>query len=223
MVVNIPKVLLLSMITLFSYMTTKKQKCYNRLFGIVFVKLGKTTNYMKKLLLAITLLFSYYQVNAQDLKGSPFFSASLGTTLGINQEYDADDDSSGTLIEPKSILLRTSVGYYFDDRWAASFNLGYDHHFSYSINAIPMFGSLRYHLSHQESSAVFVEASYGQMFRLSHRFSNGNYYRFGLGFMSLSSHSVDGFVRIDYHRKMIAGFKNGYLDSLSLSIGFTLF
>ncbi|CAM1365218.1 hypothetical protein [Tenacibaculum xiamenense] len=178
---------------------------------------------MKNLLLTATLLFAIHTFS-QTQKGHPFFTGSISTTFGINQDhewFDGNDDE--TFIEPKSVLIRTGIGYQFDKRWASSVNIGYDHHFSYAINSIPMYGSLRYNFVVNDSDAWFIEGSYGQMFRPSKRFSNGNYYKVGIGILGLSDNRWNGIVRIDFHRKKIAGFRNGNLDSVSLGIGFSFF
>ncbi|RBW55295.1 hypothetical protein DS884_16840 [Tenacibaculum sp. E3R01] len=175
---------------------------------------------MKKLLLIslITLTTSSF---SQNDKAHPFFTGSLSTTFGINQQYKINEEGNGPFIVPKSILLRTGFGYQFNKRWASSINVGYDHHFSYAINSIPAFASLRYNFIRNSSDAYFIETSYGQMFRLSKKFSNGNYYKVGLGMLSISNNRWNGLLRLDFHRKKIAGFKNGNLDSVSIGFGFS--
>ncbi|WP_299160059.1 hypothetical protein [uncultured Tenacibaculum sp.] len=177
----------------------------------------------KSLLLFIITLVISLKINAQNENKRPFFTTSLSTTFGINQDYKLSEEGNGPFIEPKSILLRTGFGYQFNNRWASSINIGYDHHFSYTINSIPMYASVRYNFIKKTSSAYFIESSYGQMFRPSNRFSNGNYYKVGLGILSLSNNSWNGMIRLDFHRKKIAQFRNGNLDSVSLGIGFTFF
>lgn len=59
------------------------------------------------------------------------------------------------------------------------------------------------------------------MFRLSNKFSNGNYYKIGVGILSLSSNRWNGMIRLDFHQKKIAQFESGNLNSISLGIGFT--
>ncbi|WP_420551696.1 hypothetical protein [Tenacibaculum aiptasiae] len=179
---------------------------------------------MKKttLLFFIALVISF-KMNAQNEGKRPFFTGSISTTFGINQKYKLGEEGNGPLIVPKSILLRTGFGYQFNGRWASTFNIGYDHHFTYAINSIPMYASVRYNFIKKASSAYFIESSYGQMFRPSNRFSNGNYYKVGLGILSLSNSSFNGMIRLDFQRKKIAQFRNGNLDSISLGIGFTLF
>ena len=179
---------------------------------------------MKKLLLLLTITLAInLKASAQNENKRPFFTTSLSATFGINQKYKLGEEGNGPLIVPKSILLRTGFGYQFNDRWASSINIGYDHHFSYAINSIPMYASVRYNFIKKTSSAYFIESSYGQMFRPSNRFSNGNYYKVGLGILSLSNNSWNGIIRLDFHRKKIAQFRNGNLDSVSLGVGFTFF
>jgi hypothetical protein len=175
---------------------------------------------LKKLFLFTLFIIVTVTVNAQNER-YPFFTGSVNTTFGVNQNYKLDEEGNGPFITPKSILLRTGFGYQFNNRWASSINIGYDHHFSYSINSIPTYASLRYNFIKRSSSAYFIESSYGQMFRLSDKFSNGNYYKIGIGLLSLSSNRWNGMIRIDFHQKKIAQFKNGNLNSISLGFGFT--
>jgi hypothetical protein len=176
----------------------------------------------EKLLLILALTISSY-TQAQIKEKQPFFIGNIGTTFGINQQYRFGEDGNGPFITPKSILLRAEVGYQIDKRWSGSVSVGYDHHFTYSINSIPQFATIRYNFINKSSSAYFIDASYGRMWRPSNNFSNGNYYKLGLGIMSFSSSSWNGLIRIDYHRKKIAEFENGNLDSISLGIGFSFF
>lgn len=175
---------------------------------------------MKKLLLLTTIFLQTY-LSAQNKTGHAFFTGSLSTTFGINQNYKLSEEGNGPFIVPKSVLIRTGFGYQFNKRWASSINAGYDHHFSYVINSIPLYGSLRYNFIANDSDAYFIEGSYGQMFRLSTEFSNGNYYKIGLGMLSISSNRWNGVLRLDFHRKKIANFRNGNLDSISIGIGFS--
>lgn len=178
---------------------------------------------MKKLLL-LSLLFYTMLTNAQLKERAPFFMGSISTTFGINQDYEFNnDDDSESLIVANSVLLRTEFGYQFNQRWATSINFGYDHHFMYSINAIPAYGSVRYHFSNDDSESFYLETSYGKMWRPSDNFNDGDYYKIGLGFLSVSESRWNGVLKLDFHRKKINNFKNGNLDSISLGIGFIFF
>lgn len=174
---------------------------------------------MKKLLLLIILVYSMI-MKAQVKEKAPFIIASLSTTFGINQNYNLTEDDDGLFIIQKSILLRAEFGCQFNKRWASSINFGYDHHFTYSINAIPYYTSLKYNFNIKTSSVYFVEASYGKMWRPSSKFSDGNYYKVGVGLISFSNARWNGVIKLDFHRKKILGFKNENLDSLFLGICF---
>ncbi|WP_299622556.1 hypothetical protein [uncultured Tenacibaculum sp.] len=178
---------------------------------------------MKKLLLTILITVSYFTSEAQIQEKKPFFIGNLGTTFGINQQFRLSEEGNGPFITPKSILLRAEVGYQFDKRWSSSVSMGYDHHFRYDINSIPYFGTVRYNFIAKSSSAYFIDASLGRMWRPSESFSNGNYYKVGIGLMNFSSNRWNGLIRLDFHRKKIAEFENGNLDSISLGIGFSFF
>ncbi|CAL2060270.1 hypothetical protein [Tenacibaculum sp. 190524A05c] len=177
---------------------------------------------MKKLLLILFVAISQI-TQAQIKEKQPFFIGNIGTTFGINQQFKLSEEGNGPFITPKSILLRAEVGYQLDRRWSGSISIGYDHHFRYSINSIPQFGTIRYNFISRNSSAYFIDASYGRTWRPSESFSNGDYYKLGLGIMSFSSSRWNGLVRLDFHRKKIAQFENGNLDSVSLGIGFSFY
>ncbi len=178
---------------------------------------------MKKLLLSLILLSSFYASRAQINEKKPFFIGNIGTNFGINQHYRAFDNDGGPLIVPQTIFLRAEVGYQFDKRWSGSVSIGYDHHFKFAINSIPYFTTLRYNFIAKSSSAYFIDASVGRMWRPSRSFSNGNYYKIGLGLASFSSSRWNGLIRLDFHRKKIAEFRNGNLDSVSIGVGFSFF
>lgn len=173
---------------------------------------------MKKLVF-LSLIFTQVLLGQIKMK-KPFFNGSLNTTFGINQDYTIGDDDNGSLIEPRSILIRTGFGYQFTNRWASSIHLGYDHHIRYGINAIPLFGSLRYNFSYHTTAAYFIEASYGEIFRPSNDFVDGDYYKIGIGFISLDQKRWNAMLRLDFHRKTIPGFENENLDSISIGLGF---
>lgn len=178
---------------------------------------------MKKALLIIVLALYSSFINAQVKEKAPFISGSLNTTFGVNQNYKFSDEDSGTLFEPKSVLIRAEVGYQFTKRWAASFNMGYDHHFLYNINTIPMYGSLKYHFSVYNPNFYFIETSFGRMYRPSDKFSDGDYYKIGFGSVLQESDRWSWLLRLDFHRKKIANFDNGRLDSISIGFGFHFF
>ena len=173
---------------------------------------------MKKIIFGIVLC-SIFSSFAQIKEKSPFITGSLSTTFGINQNYKINEDDNGPFITPKSILLRTAFGYQFDQRWAAALNFGYDHHFTYVINAIPYFATLRYNFISGFSKAYFIETGYGKLWRPSAKFSSGTYFKIGVGLLSISNSRFNGLIRIDYHSKAIPSFEYSRLQSISLGIG----
>lgn len=177
---------------------------------------------MKKILLSVLLLTSII-ANSQENTKQPFFTGSFSTTLAINPNYTINNDDEETLLEPASLLLRIGFGYQLNNRWAVSFNTGYDHHLRFGINAIPTFGKVQYNISVDSGDAFFVATSIGKMWRPSSAFEDGNYYGFGLGWQIAGMKRTNTIIKIDFHRKKIADFKKGNLDSISLGIGFRLF
>ena len=177
---------------------------------------------MKKLLLAL-LLFTSIIANSQERVKKPFFTGSLSTTFAINPNYTINNDDEETLLEPASILLRVGFGYQLNKRWMASFHTGYDHHLRFGINAIPTYGKLTYNIIEDADDTFFISTSYGKMWRPSADFENGKYYGLGVGWQIAGDGRWNTVVKIDFHRKKIADFKKGNLDSVSIGIGFSLF
>ncbi|WP_435261525.1 hypothetical protein [Tenacibaculum sp. nBUS_03] len=177
---------------------------------------------MKKLLL-ISLLTLTTSLFSQSDKAHPFFTGDLNFTLGINEDYELFNDDDESMLKFSALMFRVGAGYQFDKRWAAIFNIGYDHHTRFNINSIPTYGTLRYNISNDGYDSFFTEVSYGKMWRPSHKYENGNYYKFGFGFQIGSSSHWHAVLKLDFHRKKIAHFKNGNLDSLSFGIGFSFF
>lgn len=178
---------------------------------------------MKKILLTLTL-FSFFTISSQEKPGRPFITGSLNFTLGINENYilfdDVDDE---TLLEPAALFLRAGLGYEFRRKVALSFNAGFDYHWNYATSAFPTYGSLKYNIAELDDDALFIEASYGKMWRPSNRYPDGNYYGFGVGLQIAGEKRWNGIIRIDFHRKGIVGFENNRLDSVSFGFGFSFF
>ncbi|MFT4576282.1 MAG: hypothetical protein ACI9SI_001204 [Polaribacter sp.] len=178
---------------------------------------------MKRGLLTL-LLFTAIIANSQESFKKPFFTGSLSTTFAINPNYTLfDTDDGEMLLEPASILLRLGFGYQLNKRWLASLHAGYDHHLQFGINAIPTFGKLTYNIMEDAGDTFFVSTSYGKMWRPSSAYENGKYYGVGVGWQIAGDGRWNTIVKIDFHRKKIANFKKGNLDSASIGIGFSLF
>lgn len=170
------------------------------------------------------VLFSTVIISAQEKLGRPFISGTLNFTLGINENYTLfDDDDDETLLEPAALFLRLGFGYEFKRKIAISFNAGFDYHWNYATSAFPTYGALKYNITEFDDDALFVEMSYGKMWRPTIRYPDGNYYGFGIGMQIAGEKRWNGIVRLDYHRKGIVGFKNNRLDSVSFGVGFSFF
>lgn len=176
---------------------------------------------MKKILLILTIILTVNQsLKAQEKK--VFVTGSLNFTFALNENYVLfQPDDGENLLKFSAIFVRTGFGYKFAKRWATIVNLGYDYHTKFNLNAIPMYGTLRYNIDQDDDDSFFTEASFGNMWRPSHRFENGKYYALGLGMQISNSSRWLTVIRLDFHRKKIAYFKNGALNSLSSGVGFT--
>lgn len=177
---------------------------------------------MKNKLLAIALL-CIIKVSSQEKIGRPFITGSLNFTLGLNEHYTFSNDDDETLLEPAALFIRTGFGYEFKRRVAISFNIGFDYHWNYAVSAFPTYTTLRFNITENEDDAFFVETSFGKMWRPTNRYSDGNYHGFGIGTQIAGTERWNTIVRLDFHRKEIAGFDNNRIDSVSLGIGFSFF
>lgn len=178
---------------------------------------------MKKIVLILLLCISQFSF-AQDGVKKPFYVGSLSTTFAINPNYTLfNPDDGETLLEPASILLRLGFGYQINKRWLVSLHAGYDYHLKFDINAIPTFGKLTYNIFEDADDTFFVSTSYGKMWRPSSTYEDGKYYGLGVGWQVAGDGRWNTVFKIDFHRKKIANFKKGNLDSVSLGIGFSLF
>lgn len=179
---------------------------------------------MKKIILFILIHCNFQSSNAQEEYKRPFFTTSFATTLTINKNYELDSNDDGEpFLLPNSLLLRAGFGYQLHQKFIASVHTGFDYHWGYNIIAIPTYGTMRFNISESDGDALFIESSYGKLWRMSKNFSNGNYYGIGIGFESENSSKNYSSIRLKYHRKSILGFKNNRLDSFSIGMGFTFF
>ena len=178
---------------------------------------------MKKSILLLFFIASF-TLNSQEKLGRPLITGSGSFVLGINENYtpfNSEDDE--TLLIPTGIFFRLGFGYEFKRRVALIFNAGFDYHWNYAVSAFPTYGSLRFNITEDEDDALFMEASYGKMWRPSNRYPDGNYYGFGIGVQAAGEERWNTIFRLDFHRKAIFGFENNRLDSVSLGIGFFFF
>lgn len=177
---------------------------------------------MKKLLPFIIFL-SVIKISSQEKIGRPFITGSVNFTLGVNENYTLFNDDDETFLVPAAAFFRIGFGYEFAKRIALSFNSGYDYHWNYATSAFPAYGSLKYNIIERDDDTLFVEMSYGKMWRPSNRYPDGNYYAFGIGAQVAGAKRWNTIIKLDFHRKGIIGFENNRLDSVSFGIGFSFF
>lgn len=179
---------------------------------------------MKNITITIILFCTLQNFVSQEKLGKPFIIGDFNFTLGINENYTLFDTDDGEgLLEPAALFFRIGFGYEFKKRVAISFNAGYDFHFNYAVDAFPTYGGLRFNIVEKDDDAFFTEVRYGKMWTPSSGYPDGNYYGLGLGFQIAGEKRWNTIVRIDFHRKGIAGFENNRLDSVSFGLGFSFF
>jgi hypothetical protein len=178
---------------------------------------------MKKLLLLILLFCSTSTLLSQDKIGRPFFTGDVNFTLGVNENYTLFNDDEEPFLVPSAVFFRVGFGYEFKRKVAIAFNTGFDYHWNYAVSAFPTYGSLKYNISESDDDTFFTEIRYGKMWTPSSNYPDGNYYGLGLGVQVAGEKRWNSIIRLDFHRKRIAGFKNDRLDSVSFGIGFSFF
>lgn len=176
---------------------------------------------MRKPLLLFLSLFLLQTLQAQDKLVRPFFTGTFHLTFGVNENFTLDPDDDETLFIPTATFFRFGFGYQFGDKFALSANGGYDYHFPYAINAFPTYFTGRYNLWGDFEESFFLEASRGKMWRPSIRYSDGDYYNVGVGWLLETGSRWRPEIKLMYHQKKIRGFEDsGRLESISLGIGF---
>jgi hypothetical protein len=177
---------------------------------------------MKQALRVFLLFYALSSIHSQEKKGFSFITTSFNLSLAVNEEYTLEDDDQPLLL-PTAIMLRAGFGYQFNRRIGLSFNAGYDYHYKYAIIAIPTYISLKYNIWENEGDTFFAEYGQGKMWRPTPKYPDGDYFNVGLGFTINNGNRWKPILRFVYHRKKIAGFENGNLDSFSIGLGATFF
>lgn len=159
--------------------------------------------------------------NKNDKFVKPYFSGSFHLTFAVNENFTLNGDNNETFLIPTATFFRIGFGYQFGDKVAFGVNGGYDYHFPFAINAFPTYFSGRYNIWGDFEESFFIEAGRGKMWRPSFRFSDGDYYNIGIGWLIETGSRWRPEVKLMYHQKKIRHFEdNGRLESLSLGIAF---
>lgn len=180
---------------------------------------------IKRGIITVLTWLLFQQLSAQEMNyNKPFFTGSFNTTFAINEDYTFEEGDGEPFLIPASMLIRIGVGYQFNRRFSLSGNIGYDYHFNYFINAIPTYVTAQYNIAEDFGDTFYIAYSHGKMFRPSAKFEDGNYYGFGVGWQFKNEKNDNrASLEITYHRKLIADFENGRLDSISIGVGITIF
>jgi len=177
---------------------------------------------MKNILLLI-VLFSF-GAYGQEKKEKRFYTFSIYGTVVVNENYVPFDKHDGeNLLKMSGIFIRNGMGYQFHRRFVASINFGIDFHTRIGMQSIPGYFNVQYNIWENKDDQFHINFSAGKLWQLSSAFDNGNYYSMGLGWQLSSDKRKNTTIKLDYHRKIIEGFENGILNSVSLALGMTLF
>jgi hypothetical protein len=172
------------------------------------------------LFFCIQSIFS--QIESENVNGM-FYKISLATTLTINEEYQAFDDSDETLINPSALYINNTFGYQFDMRTSVGLNLGYNWHSQQGLHFAPAYLSLRHNFVVDDSN-IFARAGYGTLLGVSKDFQKGNMYKLGLGVqMYGDDYNKSVLLGVDFTRKRFGYRALEGLSSISIFLEFMLF
>lgn len=165
---------------------------------------------------------TFSQIKPEKTNGL-FYKISLATSLRINEEYEAFDDSDETLINPSALFVNNTFGYQFDMRTSIGLNLGYQWHSQQGLNFVPAYLSLRHNVIIDDSN-IFVRGGYGTFLGISKDFEKGNMYKLGLG-VQIYGDNYDNSVLfgLDFTRKRFGYNALEGLSSISIFIEFMRF
>lgn len=176
---------------------------------------------MKKYSSIFFIFFLFQFAKAQNKTVRPFFSGTFHLTFAVNEYFTLNPDDGEPLLIPTATFFRFGFGYQMGSKFAVSAHGGYDYHFPYAINAFPTYFTARYNLWGDFEESFFLEASRGKMWRPSFRYSDGDYYNIGIGWLLETGSRWRPEIKLMYHQKKIRDFDNsGNLESISLGIGF---
>ncbi|MFB0938959.1 MAG: hypothetical protein QMB29_08485 [Urechidicola sp.] len=161
---------------------------------------------------------------SQETNKGKFYTATLYTTLALNEDYVPFNKEDGeNLFDFSAIFIRNGMGYQFNKYWAASVNFGIDFHTRFGIQSLPAYFNLRHNIIISDDDLFFVNSSYGALWKPYSNFNRGDYYALGIGWQIAGMKRVNTLLRIDFHRKKIIGLNKGNLDSFSFGLGMNLF
>lgn len=179
---------------------------------------------MKQLFFWSILLIGFYsqaQYKKENFEGL-FYKISFATTLRINEEYQAFDDTDETLINPSAYFLENTFGYQFDIRTSIGFNLGYNWHSQQGLHFIPAYLTLRHNFIVDDTN-IFARVGYGKLLNLGNSFENGNLYKVGLGTQCYGDSYNNAFLfGLDFTRKQFGYRTLEALSSISIFFEFIL-
>lgn len=168
----------------------------------------------------ITIVFS--QTEKEKINGL-FYKISLATSLRINEEYQAFDDSDETLINPSALYVNNTFGYQFDMRTSIGLNLGYQWHSQQGLHFAPAYLSMRHNVIVDDSN-IFVRGGYGALLGVSKDFKKGNMYTLGLGTQIYGDNYDNSvLIGIDFTRKRFGYRALEGLSSVSIFLELMLF
>lgn len=180
---------------------------------------------MKEVIYSVLLIIlNVTSIIAQEPKTpTPFYKISLATTFTNNEDYTFNtDDDSGPFLLPNAFIINNTLGYKLDNRSFVGINIGYNHHFEYSLNFVPAYLSFQYNIFDFED-AFFLRAGYGKLLKLGKIFERGSLYTVGLGFQIYDQNYKNSFhLGLDFSRKRFGIKQKDKLSSVSLFLEYMI-
>jgi hypothetical protein len=174
--------------------------------------------------LVLSMSFSSFSQIEKEKNNGLFYKISLATTLTINEDYVAfDDTDDSTLIEPSALFVNNTIGYQFDKHALLGLNFEYDWHSKQGLHFAPAYLSFQYNIITDDDN-VFIRGGYGTLLGLGKSFEKGNMYKLGLGLQTFDNNFKNSFlIGLDFTRKRF-GYKTlEGISSVSIFLEFMLF
>ena len=178
-----------------------------------------------KFLLYLFLLPIHFAFSQQQLDKTSgiFYKISLATTITINEDYVAFDDSDdSTLFEPSALFVNNTIGYQFDKRSLIGLNLEYDWHSKQGLHFFPAYLSLQYNIIADDDN-LFIRGGYGTLLGMGKSFEKGNMYKLGIGYQGVFENNNSILIGLDFTRKRFGYRTLEGLSSVSIFLEFMLF
>lgn len=177
---------------------------------------------MRHLLFVLTLLvtFNMYSQDSTQVRGI-FYKVSVATSLTINEDYELFNESDdNTFIQPSALYVNNTLGYQFDNKTSAGFNVEYNWHSKQGLHFLPIYVDLKHSFTDSDVN-FFIRSGYGKLVSIGNSFEKGSMFKAGIGIQALDKNLKNSVLfGLDFNHKTF-GFRNTEkLSSVTLFLEF---